>query len=309
MTNLKAIYHRIAESGRLNYARCPITDPSKEIPMQMVPAFCLRLTFVATTLLWIGCASTGGSQITYQVEILTKSLKETPELHQLKVELPWNIENPTGAPATVDAIAWTFEIEGQPAVTGVETIGQTIAPKTTDSFSTDIAIPLSSGEEALHSENSEGLWRYRLTAVFQMKTQNGVEEIESAWNGELFPPQPPKISVYAEGARYSYGAYELNFYVTVENPNSFGLHLGGVNYQLAVDGTEIHKGTLGTNRSLGPGVGLEFELSKTVGKREYKDLAKRLRGRSAIPYLFDSQVHAAGLQFPTPIEGELNFEH
>ena len=276
--------------------------------MQLVPSFSLRVPFMAATLFWIGCASTGSSQGTPQVDILTNPLKETPELHQLKVELPWDLENPTGAPATVDAIAWTFQIEGQPAITGVETIGQTVAPKTTNSFSTDIAIPLASGEEAFQTENNDTLWRYRLSAVFQIKTHQGTEEIEAFWNGELFPPQPPKISVYAEGARYSYGAYELNFYVTIENPNSFGLHLGGVSYQLAVDGTEIHKGTLGSNRNLGPGVGLEFELSKTVGKREYKDLAKRLRGRSAIPYLFNSNILAAGLQFPTPIEGELNFE-
>ena len=276
--------------------------------MRLVASLPLRIPFLTAILFCIGCASTGPSQAVPQVEIVTKALKETPELNQLKVEIPWDFENPTGLPATVDAIAWTFEIEGQPSTTGIEAIGQTIAPKTTDTFSTELAIPLASGEEALHSDTHNNLWRYRLTAVFQMKTQTGTEEIEAFWNGELFPPQPPKVSVYAEGARYNHGAYELNFYVTIENPNSFGLHLGGVTYQLAVDGTEIHKGTLGTNRSMGPGAGLEFELSKTVGKQEYKDLAKRLRGRSAIPYLFDSNVAAAGLRFAKPIEGELNFE-
>jgi len=276
--------------------------------MQLVASLSLRIPFLAAILFCIGCASTSTSQATPQVEILTKSLKETPELNQLKVDLPWDLENPTGAPATVDAIAWSFEIEGQPTVSGVEAIGQTIAPNTTDTFSTELVIPIASGQDALHSDTQNSLWRYRLSAVFQMKTQSGTEEIEASWNGELFPPQPPKVSVYAEGARYNHGAYELNFYVTVENPNSFGLHLGGITYQLAVDGTEIHKGTLGTNRSMGPGAGLEFELSKTVGKQQYQDLAKRLRGRSAIPYLFDSNVVAAGLQFSNPIEGELNFE-
>ena len=58
----------------------------------------------------------------------------------------------------------------------------------------DMEIPLASGqEEALHSDVHNNLWRYRLSAVFQMKTQKGAEEIEAVWNGELFPPQPAEL--------------------------------------------------------------------------------------------------------------------
>ena len=279
------------------------------MPQLLSSSRCILFFAIASQV--VGCASTAPSQTKgpkAQIEIVTKPLQETPELQGLKVELPWELQNPTAAAATVEAIAWTFQVGDQQPVKGVEPIGLRSEPKTSDAYTTGFEIPLATNLESLHSENHNQLWKYRLTAVFQIKSHLGIEEIEAEWNGELFPPQPPKVSVYAEGARYSSGVYELNFFVTIENPNSFELNLDGINYKLNVDGTEINTGTLGSKRSMQPGVGLEFELSKTVGAQEFKDLAKRLRGRTSIPYLFNSDVIVAGSSFPNRIEAEINFD-
>ena len=243
-----------------------------------------------------------------QVQLTTSPLTETPELNHLLVELPWTIENTSAHPATVKAVDWVFEIEGAPAVSGTEPVALTVPTQSRESFETQLSLPLPKDRPTDTAEGALTIWRYNFNATFQISTHQGNEHKEAQWRGELFPPHPPKVSVEAEGARYSHGNYELNFFVTVENPNAFSLRLDELQYSLKLDGTPIHEGVLDSNRTLGPGMGIEFEINRTLSAHNHKALTRRLRGRSAIPYIFDSKVQAAGMKFAQPIGGELNFD-
>ncbi len=269
-------------------------------------ALCLSLCLA---LFAPACGLTGASAPRApQLQLTTSPLTESPELNHLLVEIPWTMENSSNHPATVKAVDWVFEIEGAPAVTGTEPVALTIPTHSSESFETQLSLPLPKDRPAKTGDGELTIWRYHFNATFQITIHDGTEQREAQWRGELFPPHPPKVSVEAEGARYSHGNYELNFFVTVENPNAFSLRLDELQYSLKVDGTPIHEGVLESNRTLGPGMGIEFEINRTLSAHNHKALTRRLRGRSAIPYVFDSKVQAAGMKFAQPIGGELNFE-
>lgn len=268
-------------------------------------ALCLSLCLA---LFAPACGMTSASPKGPQIALSTSPLTETPELNHLLVEIPWTLENASDHPATVDAVDWVFEIEGGPSVTGTEPVALTIPTHSSESFETRLSLPLPQHRPSETDAGALVIWRYGFNATFQISTHDGPTQQQAQWRGELFPPHPPKVSVEAEGASYSHGSYELNFIVTVENPNAFSLHLDELQYTLNVDGTRIHEGVLDSNRTLGPGMGIEFEINRTLGAHDHNALAKRLRGRSAIPYVFDSRVQAAGMKFAQPIGGELDFE-
>lgn len=255
-----------------------------------------------------GCALTGSKTKSAPIDIVTEVLSEEPRLNHLAVNIPWELTNPSRTNATINSLRWTFSVDGHNPVQGTEEIGVAVGTNASDSFNTSVEIPLEDSLSVLTTETESTIWKYNLLGTFQIQTENGLEEIESQWYGEFFAPQAPTVSVYASGARYSYGAYQLNFYINVHNPNSFPVKLNEVDYSLTVDKTQIHQGQLGPNKKLAPGSGMEFEISRKIGKTDFMELAKRLQGRNTIPYLFSSTIQTGNLTFAKPVAGELNFE-
>ena len=253
------------------------------------------------------CATTLRKPTGKPVHLQTRALQETPTLTSLTLDFPWALENPNPAALHFQGINWTFQLTGAKDIEGTETETFQIAPHTGEEFNTSITVPLPKVSLDRTPDNTL-IWRYTLLARFKLMTSGKSSIITKTWRGELFPPHPPKVSVLAEGARYSNGSYELDFFVTVENPNAFPIQLEELPYTLNLHNTTVHQGVLGRNQYIQPGTGLEFEVHKALERHEYGPLLERLRNRPQIPYTFDCHIQLPKVRIHRALEGFLSFE-
>ena len=120
---------------------------------------------------------------------------------------------------------------------------------------------------------------------------------------------PMQWRVSAGGARYDARAYELNFDINIENPNSFSLKLSDFSYKLFIEGTEVSQGVLVRNRSLGPATVLQFQIDKMVNKANFNELLQKILVQKNIAYRFEGNLQLQDRAITLPIAGEVNFDH
>lgn len=96
---------------------------------------------------------------------------------------------------------------------------------------------------------------------------------------------------------------DLRVRFRVENPNSFGLDLSGLDYALDVAGRTLFEGDRRERLALGPGERGLVELPIRVRYQDVYEVARdvyRDRGRDEVGYTV-----RAGLRFQAPLVGEL----
>lgn len=114
----------------------------------------------------------------------------------------------------------------------------------------------------------------------------------------------PRVAVEStEVTGLSLRTAELRVRFRVENPNSFGLDLSGLDYALDVAGRTLFEGDRQERLALGPGERGLVELPIRVRYQDVYDVARdvyRDRGREEVGYTV-----RAGLRFQAPLVGEL----
>lgn len=93
--------------------------------------------------------------------------------------------------------------------------------------------------------------------------------------------------------------FELEFYLTVKNPNSYGVTLKGYNYDLQVMTLPIAKGGARDTVEFKAGSSTDLRLPVRIEYRDLLEILKRRPDPDRVPYRLK-----AGLELDTPV-GEL----
>lgn len=114
----------------------------------------------------------------------------------------------------------------------------------------------------------------------------------------------PRVAVdRTEVTGLSYRTADLRVRFAVENPNSFGIDLSGLDYALDVAGRTLFEGDRRERLTFGPGERGFVDLPISVRYQDVYEVARdvyRDRGRDEVGYTV-----RAGLRFQTPLVGEL----
>lgn len=254
-----------------------------------------------------GCAHAPAKGSAEELEVLTYDAEVVAQrLATADLSFPFELHNPTAAPARVDSVIWTLELLGEAPQQGrAEPNVQAVAGA---SQKGGFAITATTGTtpEDFTRRAAESALPFTLHAVFAVSTAAASDSYEAEWRGELFPPKRPEVSLTPHAARYGEMA-DLGFTLTIFNPNPFLVQLDGIDYAIVVDGTEILRGTLAEGQRLAAGTELQFELTRQLGRRDYQELGKRLQTGVRFPYRLDGTLRVAGLSLPVGIDGEIQF--
>ncbi len=239
-------------------------------------------------------------------EVLTFDVEYGPQSFAgASLTFPWELNNLTATPARVEAIDWTMELQGEPALTGQEKPDLTAAPNDKAAGRLTVTAVTGTGAEAFAARAAEPGLRFTFTATFTVAYGATTDSFEAEWRGEIFPPKEPSFSVRAQASRSGAGA-ELNFVLVITNPNPFPVRATGFDYAISVDGVALDKGTVGAGQDLGPGSDTEFDVTKPIDKKNAPELHGKL-GAKTVPYAVEATLRAGELVFARKLDGEIVF--
>ncbi len=261
----------------------------------------------AILVLLAGCAGPKPRPASADVELVTDDPEvQDQELARARISFPWEVNNKTSSPATVDSVDWTLNIPNEKKLSGSERPQIRAEAGTTAKGALRVEVPLSTSDEAFNNRAKDSALPFELVATFNVGTADGAVEYEASWSGELFPPQRPSVAVETQAVRYENNV-ELLFLLAIKNPNPFVLPIGRLLYTIHVEGTEVAKGTLALGQQVPAGSELHFDVTRMLGREDFQDLAKQLAAQQAVSYEVDTELRAAGLKFAQPISGSVEF--
>jgi LEA14-like dessication related protein len=226
-----------------------------------------------------------------------------------KLNFPWSVKNPTAKPIVVQSIRYKLAIEGEPDFIGSLEPKLPVPPQGSVSQPWVIEAPLATTEQALASREGKTALRFGMSATFTIQGNDGSQDYEGEWFGDIFPPQRPSIAVEPHAARFgnSSSKAELTFTLVVNNPNPFTLPTDGLDYTIDIADIRALEGTVAQNQKLAANAEQEFEIVKTVGDGADKSLAAALQGRALFPYRFEGTLRAGSFTLKKTVEGEIAF--
>jgi len=253
-----------------------------------------------------GAAQEQGSSA--EVDVLTYDPVVTSQsLSDVALKFPWELDNPTAQKAGVGKITWTLTIDGEAPVSGETVAGVDAAAGAKANGAIEVKAPLSTTEEAFAAHAKKPGLRYTLAARLNVASGTNQEDFEAEWHGEIFGPRKPKVKLKAEAGRYGDRSFELNFLISLVNPNPFPVTVDGLEYTLFVNDVQISKDLLASNRQIDPSSELQFDVQRFIGKDDLQDLANAMMGMKIIPYHLNGTLKVQGIDIAAPIKGEITF--
>jgi LEA14-like dessication related protein len=257
------------------------------------------------------CASTGSKQSGAsgpEVELFTETAKVAQhDLGRVVLTLPYQVKNPTAQRATVGGAKWRLEIEGEPVLTGTQAQNAEAGAGGATNGVLTLEAKLATSDQAFNARASKAELRFTVSATFDISQGGEVVPFEAEWHGGLYPPKKPEVTLQAEAARQVGKSLEFNFIVGIANPNPFSVELGGFDYTLFVDQTEVSKDKLAQGHRLDTSSEIQFEVQRFVGREDLFDLAKKILPLSVIPYQLKGTLAFGEIELPVTINGEITF--
>ncbi|MBT6179836.1 MAG: hypothetical protein HOI23_21525 [Deltaproteobacteria bacterium] len=224
-------------------------------------------------------------------------------LTELATSYGWELQNPTAVGASVSAIRWKFKM-GEHIQEGEITDAGTTAAGGTATGKLEVSAPMT-------PEPSTGgtptVLRYRMQATFVIESAAGSEEMNLNWVGELLAPRQPGVTAMAGAGRYSSGTWELTVNIDLTNPNSFEMNIEDFSYQLFLDETELEGGQLVTNRKIGSGATMQFDVGRILKRATHKAVLDQIQGRPKVPFRLNAALTVQGEKLSIPVYGNLEF--
>jgi hypothetical protein len=219
------------------------------------------------------------------------------ELGAAMLSFPWAVEG-LYVGESVRAIEWRLQRAGMADVAGTSAA--------TADQRLQVAMPFDTSPDGFAARRGNLVQRFTLATTFVVAAERE-RRVGANWNGELFAPQLPSISVEPSAGRYSSRVVELDFALLISNDNPFAVRLGGFDYRIEVAGTEITHGRLAHGQELGAASGMQFDIARLVGDPDHQALARTLMAQKSFAYQIVGSIEIAGTAFPVQLDGELSF--
>ena len=264
----------------------------------------LLLSNLPIFLVLAACATTKPTGPVPEVELYgDEKPTQQVSLTQLDTSYGWELQNPTTAGASVSAIRWKFKMGDHIQEGEIKDAGNT-APGGTVTGKLEVAAPMAPAES---TGGTPVVLRYRMQATFVIDSAAGSEEMNLSWVGELLAPRQPSVTAMAGAGRYSSGTWELTVNIDLTNPNSFGMNIEDFSYQLFLDETELEGGQLLTNREIGAGATMQFDVGRILKRATHKAILDQIQGRPKVPFQLKASVTIQGEKLTIPVYGNLEF--
>lgn len=257
-----------------------------------------------TLLVLAACATTKPSGPVPEVELYgDEKPTQQVSLSQLDTSYGWELQNPTAAGATVRAIRWKFKMGEHIQEGEINDAGSTVAGGTATG-KLEVAAPMAAAES---NGGTPTVLRYRMQATFVIESAAGSEEMNLNWVGELLAPRQPGVTAMAGAGRYSSGTWELTVNIDLTNPNSFGMKIEDFSYQLFLDEAELEGGQLVTNKTIGAGATMQFDVGRILKRATHKAILDQIQGRPKVPFRLNADLTIEGEKITIPVYGNLEF--
>lgn len=266
------------------------------------------ITAAAASLV-VSCASgtsSTGSGVGVELYSLPGAIVEQ-NLGEVVLTFPWELENPKIKRASVGAVKWRLAIEGEDPQTGEVVVGQEAGPGGKTDGVIKVEAVTKTSDEAFDSRIGKPGLRYTMTGTFTIAIAGKEEEYVAEWNGEIFAPKKPDITVRAEAGRFGGKTLEFTFIIGIANPNPFEIQIGAFDYVLFVKDIEISKDSLAQGQRIVPSSELQFDIQRFIGKDDLQELAAELMELDAIAYRLDGKLSVNEIIINVPVAGEIQF--
>jgi hypothetical protein len=273
-----------------------------------------RWSVVAVSML-AACASTQtagkGAADDDEIEIVTFDPTLVGEsIAAMTVKLPWQLKNESGSKVRVRKIAWKLAVDGREPFAG-ETASEVAAASGVTSEGEVLVVATFQPEAPPTGQNAAEaatmrIRDYTATATFELDTGDGPQSYEGEWNGRMFLPVKPGLSVRPQAGRFD-KIIELNFAIGVNNPNGFAVRLETLEARIVLAGTEIYNSVLGSGARINPNSEVAYDVNRWIGRDDLMDLAKKLEKQKMVPYEVEALLRIDGAEMRDSVRGEISF--
>lgn len=189
---------------------------------------------------------------------------------------------------TVDSIQWTSVLEvpndsPTPSVTsGTAIISRILSPG--DAIDDNLFVTLNAPAAPQNTPPENRVATFTVTGTFHLRNGHTRMAHNLICTGEMLLPELPQLKVSSQTGRYDGNATELNFTISIMNPNPFSLPIDSLQYDLFVDDIALTHGNLSSRQQISAGGQLDVEVHRFVNSKDLPALATRLSKAKGFTY-------------------------